>query len=105
MFNDIFTFNGTDYSYVIIAAVSFIVLFSVQYVLCTRVRIKWVRLLPFVLVAVPLGMAIAMFVSYFLDGGILSGLFIVVGLIFCAYALWCAAAIGLAWLVSRRKKH
>lgn len=95
-----FTINGTDYTLYVIVAVSVIVLFTLQSVLCRRAKRMFLKLLPLGYVALTLVLAVA---CLFGDTGGFIDLRDAFALILCGYAAICAAAIGLAWLVCRMK--
>ena len=94
--------NGTDYSLPLLAVLSFFVMFGVQFFLLHLKRPRFLRHLPWVWVILMLGVAIA---ALFGDtGGWIDARTFFCAL-FCAYAAICAAGIGLAHLVFKRKNR
>ena len=92
--------NGTDYTLPFLAIASFLVLFVIQFLLLQWKRLRFLRHLPWVWVAGVLAIAVA---GLFGD----TGGWIDTRAFFCArcciYAAICAAGIGLAHLVVKRK--
>ena len=92
--------NGTDYSLPLLAVLSFLVMFGVQFVLLRLKRPRFLRHLPWVWVILMLGVAIA---ALFGDTGGWIDIRTFFCALFCAYAAICAAGIGLAHLIVKRK--
>ena len=92
--------NGTDYGLPVIAAVSVVVLFLLQYALCGKTRSLPLKLLPtaYILLSfVFAGMCLAAPDTGFID---LRG---AAALLFCGYGAICSVAVSAAWLVYKYK--
>lgn len=94
--------NGVDLTLPLIVLLSFLVLFTVQFLLCHYVRIRFLRHLPWVWVIAVLGLAVA---GLFGDTGGFIDLRSFFALLLCGYAAICAAGIGLAHLISKLQKR
>lgn len=95
-------YDGVDYTLPAIAVLSFLVLFTVQYLLCRYCRSGFLRSLPWLWVIAALGLALTCFWS---DTGGWIDLRALFALLFCGYAAICAAGIGAAHLVYRLQKQ
>lgn len=94
--------NGVDYTLPAIALLSFLILFTVQYLLCWYCRSGFLRSLPWLWVIAVLGLAVAGLLGD--TGGWIDmrGFF---ALVLCGYAAICAAGIGAAYLVHKLQKR
>ena len=92
--------NGTDYSLPLLAVLSFFLMFCVQFFLLRIQRPCLLRHLPWVWVILMLAVAIA---ALFGDTGGWIDTRSFFCALFCIYAAICAAGIGLAHLVVKRK--
>ena len=97
------TINGTDYTLPAIILISVIVLFSIQYLFCTRAKKTWQKLLP--LLYVIFLFALAVFVVVTADGSGFLDFSGVLAVFICIYAAICAAAIGATWIVYKTRKR
>ena len=97
------TINGTDYTLPAIILISVIVLFSIQYLFCTRAKKTWQKLLP--LLYVIFLFALAVFVVVTADGSGFLDFSGVLAVFICIYAAICAVAIGAAWIVYKIRKR
>ena len=98
-----FTINGTDYTLPAIVLISFIVLFSIQYMFCTRAKKTWQKLLPLLYVAFLITWAV--FIVATADGSGFLDFSGVLAVFICIYAAICAVAIGAAWIVYKIRKR
>ncbi len=96
------TINGTDYTLPAIILISVIVLFSIQYLFCTRAKKTWQKLLP--LLYVIFLFALAVFVVVTADGSGFLDFSGVLAVFICIYAAICAVTIGAAWIVYKIRK-
>ena len=94
--------NGTDYTLPFLAIASFLVLFTIQFLLLRLKRLCFLRHLPWVWVAGVLILAVA---GLFSDTGGWIDLRAFFALVLCGYAAICAAGIGLAHLVNHLQKR
>ena len=94
--------NGTDYTLPFLAALSFFILFVIQFLLCHYARKKFLRHLPWLWVAGVLAFAAA---GLFGDTGGWIDLRAFFAAVLAGYAAICAAGIALAHLVNKSHKR
>lgn len=92
--------NGTDYTLPFVALVSFLGLFGIQLLLLRIRRARFLRHLPWLWV---IGALVLSVCCLFEGTGGFIDLRSFFALLFLAYAALCAAGIGLAHLVARRR--
>lgn len=90
-------YNGTDYTLYVLAGITVIVLFAVQYGLCAKTKRRRFKMLPLSYVLLILILAALGLVEG--DTGSVIDLSGLVALLPCGYAAICFAAIMAAWLV------
>lgn len=87
--------NETDYTVYLIVAISIVLLFAGQFLLCRFGKRRWIRELPAMYIVMVLILAFICAVTS--DGSGFIDLSKTVALLLCSYAGMCAAAIGAAW--------
>ena len=97
------TINGTDYTLPAIILLSVIVLFSIQYLLCSNAKKTWQKLLPLLYVAFLIAWAV--FIVAAADGSGFIDFSGVLAVFICIYAAICAVTIGAAWIVYKIRKR
>ena len=96
------TSNGVDYTLPVFVIGSMLILFVLQILLYKLKKWKWLRYLPSVYVVLLLLLAVVVFFSsigkrfFDLSAGI--------ALLLCCYAAFCALAVFLAWIFSKKGK-
>ena len=96
------TIHGADYTLPVFVIGSMLILFGLQFFFCNLKKWRWLRFLPSVYVALLLVLAA---VVYFSSVG--KGFFDLsawLALLLCCYAAFCALAVCLAWIFSKRIK-
>lgn len=96
-------FNGTDYTIYVIIAVTFVLLFALQYLLCCKTENRLLRAIPFLLPLGAIVMAIISAASYGHNSGFIDLSMVAAGLL-AAYAVICLTAILAARLVHRSRE-
>ena len=94
--------HGADYTLPVFVIGSMLILFGLQFFFCNLKKWRWLRFLPSVYVALLLVLAA---VVYFSSVG--KGFFDLsawLALLLCCYAAFCALAVCLAWIFSKRIK-
>ena len=94
--------NGVDYTLPLVAVLSFLFMFGIQFLLLKLSRLRFLRHLPWVCVAGILALAVA---SLFGSTGGWIDLRSFFCALLCGYAAICAVGIGLAHLVNKLIKH
>lgn len=96
------SYNGTDYTLVVIVVLAVVLLAALEYFLCAKVKQKFAK---FILLVVPA--ALLVMIPFSLTGS--SGGFIdlrpLVAFLEAAAAAICAAAIGSGWLIYKIKNR
>ena len=94
--------NGVDYTLPLVAALSFLTMFGVQFFLLRLSRFRFLRHLPWLWVMGSLALAVA---TLFGDTGGWLDLRSLFFALLCGYAAICAAGIGLAYTVNKLIKR
>ena len=94
--------NGTDYTLVIIIAISFAVIAAAQYFLCAKTKNKILKLLPCVFGLVFIGLAVA---AQFGSSGGFIDLRGFVTFIYAVAAALCFLAQGAGWCIWKIKNR
>lgn len=92
-------FDGKDSTIYVVAAVSMILLFSLQYFICTRTERSIIRAIPFVYPFLLLALAVIYYASP--DGGGWIDLRLIAALLLLGYAAICMVSILLARFLYR----
>ncbi len=92
-------FDGKDSTIYVVAAVSMILLFSLQYFICTRTERSIIRAIPFVYPFLLLALAVICYASP--DGGGWIDLRLIAALLLLGYAAICMVSILLARFLYR----
>lgn len=91
---------GIDLTLPLFVTVTFLGLSWLEYVLCRKVKWRWMRSAPWGIVIVLLLMSVGSLLG---DSGGWIDLRSFFALIFAVYALICAAALTLGWYLARKK--
>ena len=96
-------FNGTDYTIPVIVIISIVLLFTVQYILCTKTKKIIIKLIP--LLYDVFIMVLGVLTLLMPSGGGFIDLRAAIALLLFIYAVICAASILAAWIVYIVKKN
>ena len=97
-----FMINGTNYTFHLLALISFSLLFMLQYLLCKKANRRVMKLIP---VCVVIFIFILATVILFTPQNSIFDLRGLVAVLLYCYGLVCAVAVGLAWIVYKMKKR